>query len=217
LVLPVKGGPGAKSRLSALSLPGLALAVALDCLEAALGCDAVARVLVVSGDRAVRAAATALGAATLDDPGAGLDAAAHAGLSTLAGQRPVAPRAVLLADLPCLRPDDLGAALGAAGAALATGHAAAVVPDAGGRGTVLLVEGPGPVRTTAFGAGSAGAHERGGAVRLALDLPRLRRDVDTVDDLAEALALGVGPRTARVLDRAALGPAGFTPRRAPSG
>ena len=35
----------------------------------------------------------------------------------------------------------------------------------------------------------------------ALDLPRLRRDVDTAADLNEALTLGVGPRTA-----AALGP-----------
>jgi 2-phospho-L-lactate/phosphoenolpyruvate guanylyltransferase len=56
----------------------------------------------------------------------------------------------------------------------------------------------------AFGPGSLAAHVRRGAVPLDLDLPRLRRDVDTPADLDEALALGVGPRTATaVRDRTA--------------
>ncbi len=194
LVLPVKGGAAAKSRLGASASPGLALAIALDCLEAVLGATRAADVVVVSADPVVRAGAEALGARTVDDPGAGLDAAAGTGLAALGAHR---PRAVLLADVPCLRPGDLDAALAAAGA-----HPAAVVPDAGGDGTVLLTRGPGPARPTRFGPGSAAAHEAAtgwGAVRLDLDLPRLRRDVDTPADLAGALALGVGPRTTAAL------------------
>ncbi len=125
-----------------------------------------------------------------------IDAAAAAGLAALGPGR---PRAVLLADLPCLRPHDLGAALDAADAQLAAGRAAAVVPDAAGTGTVLLAQGPGPVRPTRFGPGSAAAHAADGAVRLELALPRLRRDVDTPADLEAALALGVGPATLAAL------------------
>ena len=51
----------------------------------------------------------------------------------------------------------------------------------------------------AFGARSrrqhldAGAHEVDG-----VDVPSVRRDVDDPDDLAQAMALGVGPRTSLV-------------------
>lgn len=215
-MVPVKGGHRAKSRLGADGAGGLALAMALDCLDAVLGCSPalVGAVVVVTSDPAVRddallAAEAVAGAGAggarrlhvLEDPGGGLDAAVRAGLSA-AGD--AAPRAVLLADLPALRPGDLGAALDAARAHAATGHAAtgqrsAVVPDAAGTGTTLLMMGPGTTLRTAFGEGSARAHQDRGAVRLELALPRLRRDVDTPADLAEAEALGVGARTAAVL------------------
>lgn len=214
-MVPVKGGHRAKSRLGADGAGGLALAMALDCLDAVLGCSPalVGAVVVVTADPAVRdgarlAAEAVAGAGAgggrlrvLEDPGGGLDAAVSAGLSA-AGE--AVPRAVLLADLPALRPGDLGAALDAARAHTATGHAAtgqrsAVVPDAAGTGTTLLTMGPGTTLRTAFGEGSARAHQDRGAVRLELALPRLRRDVDTPADLAEAEALGVGARTAAVL------------------
>ena len=50
-----------------------------------------------------------------------------------------------------------------------------------------------------FGAGSAAAHEREGAVCLDLPLPSLRRDVDDEESLREALLLGVGRQTAALL------------------
>ncbi len=209
-MLPVKGGHLAKSRLGAGGAGGLALAMALDCLDAVLGCSAalVGAVVVVTSDPAVRDGAVlaqeAVGGAgpgtgagsgrrlrVLEDPGGGLDAAVAAGLAE-AGE--AAARAVLLADLPALRPGDLGAALDAA-----RGHPAAVVPDASGTGTVLLTMAPGTLLTTAFGEGSARAHRDRGAVHLELSSPRLRRDVDVPADLAEAEALGVGRRTAAVL------------------
>ena len=79
-----------------------------------------------------------------------------------------------------------------------------VVPDAEGSGTVLLAGRTPADLDPAFGPDSLTEHVRRGAVRLDLDLPRLRRDVDTPADLDQALALGVGPRTATALhDRTA--------------
>jgi 2-phospho-L-lactate guanylyltransferase len=108
---------------------------------------------------------------------------------------------VLLADLPALRPEDLETALAAVSLAFAEhpGAPMAVVPDADGTGTVLLAGRNPAAVDPAFGAGSLVAHVRRGAVRLDLDLPRLRRDVDTPADLEAALALGVGARTASAL------------------
>lgn len=199
LVLPVKGGDAAKSRL-APSGPGrtaLALAIGLDTVDSALACPAVAEVVVVSADEDVLRPAEALGARAVAErtPGAGLLAAVADGLDA-AGRGPCA---VLLADLPSLRPGDLTAALDACAAALGGGASSVVVPDAEGTGSVLLAGTDRVALLPAFGPSSAVAHVRAGAARLDLDLPRLRRDVDTPAELRAAEALGVGPRTRAVL------------------
>jgi len=75
----------------------------------------------------------------------------------------------------------------------------AAVPDADGTGTVLLAARTPARLDPAFGPVSFAEHLRRGAVPLPLDLPRLRRDVDTPADLDAALALGVGARTASAL------------------
>jgi 2-phospho-L-lactate guanylyltransferase len=204
-VLPVKGGPLAKSRLGAR--PEVAAAIALDCLEAVLASDAVARVLVVTSDPSMRAAARSLGAHVVPEarPGAGLVPAIAAGVR-VAALACAGPTAVLLADVPALLPADLDQALAAAGAQLFGEEAPrmVVVPDAEGSGTVLLAGRTPADLDPAFGPDSLTEHVRRGAVRLDLDLPRLRRDVDTPADLDQALALGVGPRTATALrDRTA--------------
>ena len=83
------------------------------------------------------------------------------------------------------------------------------MPDADGTGTVLLAAAsPGALRPR-FGPGSAAAHARE-AVVLADAPVRLRRDVDTAAHLDEAVAHGVGPRTAAVL--AAVAGAGSRPQ-----
>lgn len=193
VVLPVKGGSAAKSRLGAPV--GLALAMSLDCVEAVLGAAPVARALVVTGDARVALDATALGAHVVRQPSpAGLRDAVDRGLA-VAGPGPVA---VLLADLPSLRPDDLGATLDAAAVLLAAGAPLVLVPDAEGSGTVLLAASSPAAVHHSFGAGSAQRHRDLGAVDLDAP-PRLRRDVDTPDDLALAAGLGVGRRTARTL------------------
>ena len=107
--------------------------------------------------------------------------------------RPTQPAAVLLGDVPALRPPDLRAALVAGDACDRW-----FVPDAEGTGTVLLGARMAAAVRPAFGSGSATRHESGGSTRLALDLERLRRDVDDEASLGEALRL-VCPNTAALL------------------
>src|SRR5258705_6375864 len=99
LILPVKRLPVGKSRLRPAG-DALVLAIALDTIAAAAECGDV---LVVTSDATVRAAASALGAAWLDDPG-DLNAAIRAGEAAVGRGH---PRAALLADLPALRPIEL--------------------------------------------------------------------------------------------------------------
>ena len=213
VVLPVKGGADAKSRLG--GDPGarraLALAMAADCLEAVTRTPGVAGTLVVTDDEDAGRAAADLGARVVRPgpvpPGRrALDAAVADGLSAAAALAAAGPGgavpgvAVLLADLPALRPEDLSAALRAAGDALDDGAAAVLVPDAAGTGTCLQAARRAADVPVAYGAGSAARHERAGARRLVLDVPRLRRDVDVADDLRAARHLGVGRRTAAALD-----------------
>ena len=192
MVLPVKGGAAAKSRLGLGDhAEGLALAMASDCLATVLATPGVDSAVVVTADDATAQAARELGARVVRQRGNGLGAAISEGLHRLPG-----PVAVLLADLPCLRPQDLRAALDAVERTLAAGARAVFVPDADDGGTVLLAAASPTELLPRFGPGSAKAHELGGARRLALALPHLRRDVDTAADLRRALDLGVGERTA---------------------
>ena len=193
LVVPVKRAVAAKTRLEPpppLSRPELARAVARDTLEAVCRAVPAAQVTVVTSDDSARRLAEALGAGLVDDPAAGLDAAVRAGLGAARGPW----RAVLLGDLPALTEEELCAALDACAA-----YPAAVVPDSQGTGTVLLTS-TRSLPEPRFGPGSAARHART-ATLLPLDLPRLRRDVDTWADLGEALALGVGPHTRAALTR----------------
>ncbi|QQS02595.1 MAG: 2-phospho-L-lactate guanylyltransferase [Austwickia sp.] len=187
MLIPTRGALG-KSRLTAppgVGHDGLARALAQDTISAALGCPSVPHVVVVTGDEPL-AGWAAPTCQVLPDPGRGLLAAIAAGLETL---EPDALAAVLLGDLPALTAEDLSVALTAA----AAGPLPAYVPDADGRGTVLLIGETSTLRP-AFGVKSAARHARY-AVRLDLHLPRLRRDVDDAGDLADAVALGVGTHT----------------------
>ncbi|HET9655759.1 MAG TPA: 2-phospho-L-lactate guanylyltransferase [Kineosporiaceae bacterium] len=197
LVLPVKGGPAAKSRLGAP--PELAEALVRDTLDAVTACPDVVRVVVVTSDPAAVARAREASAEVVPErrPGMGLVEAVRDGIRAVA-DRP-GPVAVLLADVPAARPEDVATALQAADAALSARTAVpmAVLPDTEGTGTVLLAARSADALDPAFGPGSAAEHARRGAVRLDLDLPRLRRDVDTAADLRAALELGAGRRTTR--------------------
>lgn len=197
LVVPVKGGAGAKSRLHpppGVEREDLALALATDCLTAVCVSMPAGRVFVVTSDERVRAVARGLGTVVVPDPGDGLDAAVVSGRDHALIADPGAPVAVLLGDLPSLDAGDLRTALGAAAA-----YPLAVVPDGDGTGTVLLTARRGRDLVPSFGDGSAARHEAAGHHRLELDLPRLRTDVDDDRALRAAVGLGVGPATAGVL------------------
>jgi 2-phospho-L-lactate guanylyltransferase len=94
----------------------------------------------------------------------------------------------------------------AAALTAAAGHRRSFVADGEGSGTTLLCATAGELDPR-YGPGSAAAHAASGAVALDGHWPGLRRDVDTPADLAEAAALGLGPRTAHLLDRAGRRPA----------
>jgi 2-phospho-L-lactate/phosphoenolpyruvate guanylyltransferase len=212
LVVPVKALPQAKTRLRGAADGGvgepaaharLALALAHDTVTAVLACPAVRRLLVVSTDPVVAAELAAVGVEVVPDgPVAGLNAAYRRGAAVLRERDPDAVVGALQADLPALRADELCAALAAAHVLFAdrsTGRA--FVADAEGTGTTLLLAAPGTPLDPRFGAGSAARHAGSGAVELAGDWPGLRRDVDTSDDLGEAVGLGLGPHTRGVLAR----------------
>lgn len=207
-VVPVKGGPLAKSRLHLprAARAALADAFARDTVAALRAAVPGMPVLVVTSDAAVRAWVPVAGAELVLDPGLGLDAAVAAGCRAAAGlgARRVA---VVLGDHPALRPQEVRSAL-----EVAARHPSCVVPDADGEGTALLTltlsphtvlprTAGGEVRT-AFGPGSADAHERLDYTRLDLDLPGLRVDVDDAASLAAAAGFGLGPHTLDTLARA---------------
>jgi len=200
VVVPVKGGPLGKSRLHLprVTRAELADAFARDTVAALTAGMPDAPVLVVTSDPDVARWVRADGHVVVPDPRAGLDAAVAAAVDAAraAGAGRVA---VVLGDHPALRPHEVRAALAAAGE-----HPASVVPDADDDGTALLtLPGTGPVRT-AFGAGSAQAHEGLGHHRLDLDLPGLRVDVDDAASLAEATRLGLGRHSRAALAHASL-------------
>jgi len=197
LLIPVKGGPRAKSRLRApdgVDHGSLATALALDTVSAAAAEVTAQRIVVVTSDPGIAGRVTAAGIHVVPDPGSGLNAAILAGLGDLRRRRPDGPTGVLLGDLPAVRPVDLGAALDAA-----SQHQRSFVPDTEDSGTVLLTGSTPSVLQPHFGVGSAAAHERAGYARLDLDLPHLRTDVDDEESLRAVLCLGVGVHTARLL------------------
>ena len=206
MIVPVKRLGLAKTRLRPYDVGlrrALALAMACDVVAAVGACPGVVQVLVVSRDPDVAAALAAqdvqdVQAAQLqdahlvqvvpDEPDAGLDAALLHGAALLA---PGLGVAALTADLPALLPEDLHAALHQVTAGRG------VVADVLGTGTTLLAAAAGTPLRPAYGPGSLTRHLQGGARRLRA-APGLRQDVDTPADLAKALRLGVGPRTAAV-------------------
>lgn len=185
IVVPVKGTAAAKSRLG--GGPGLARAIALDTVAAALP---VGRLVVVTS-AAAAADFRALGAETVHDPGRGLSAAVLHGIEA-AGPGQVA---VLQGDLPALTSAELEVALWLASAAELS-----FVADAAGTGTTLLTALDPERHRPAFGEGSRAAHRAAGYIELHIDeTSGLRSDVDTWADL-ERLEGRLGPRTAEAME-----------------
>ena len=205
VVIPVKAPAAGKTRLSPAvaddARAELARAFALDTIAATRAASSVDRVIVVGDDPDL-----ADGAEYLAEPGAdgdstverGLLPAIRRGIAHARSDETVAV-AVLLGDLPGLRPEELDRALGAAAR-----HPLAFVRDADGTGTTLATAGAGVAFDPRFGPGSAERHAAAGFVELAAsDAPGLTRDVDTVDGLETVLHHGVGDHTAEAVARLA--------------
>lgn len=193
VVVPVKGNPEGKTRLEVGDglRNRLAVAFGLDTVRAALSAESVRDVLVVCPPDLAGGFA-ALGARVLTEQTHGLNAALRRGITATDGRL---GRALLLGDVPALRPEALARALAAASAV-----PRAMVPDAARTGTVLATARPGIAHRPRFGSGSRRAHLDAGYRELLLpDLASLRADVDTVADLTRVAALRAGPATAAAL------------------
>lgn len=216
VVIPVKPAAVGKSRLAVPGVDRVALAraIARDTVAAVARSTRVAEVVVVTADgpwpdleaRAPEIPREPDRKAPADPELAespvlrfvaesaprGLAPAIRAGLATLDPRR---PRAVLLGDLPALRPSDLDAAL-----ALAEAVPRGLVADAEGTGSTLITALPAVALEPAFGEGSAARHRA--LAHADLDVgsgSTLRRDVDTLAQLRAATALGLGARTTALL------------------
>ncbi|WP_462186118.1 MULTISPECIES: 2-phospho-L-lactate guanylyltransferase [unclassified Frankia] len=221
VVLPLKNLTRAKTRLDRPDRSRLALAMALDTVTAVLEPETslVGAVMIVTNDQTADHALSALpnlhyigadqpdlspaarGARLVvipDEPDRGLNPALVHGAALASARWPTRAVAALSADLPALRPPELHQALSEA-----SQHRRAVLADAAGTGTVLLTASAGAILQPAFGPHSHATHRRSGAVDLTGTLggsvPGLRRDVDTLADLAQARDLGVGWATRAAL------------------
>lgn len=196
VLVPIKRFGDGKTRLHPRTDRAvLAEAVARDTLDAVAGVRRVRMILVMTDDAALvedLALPVAVTVRTQRTPG--LNAAVAEGLRYAQVSWPDYGQAVLLGDLPALTAQDLQVTLDAA-----EELPLAVVPDAAGSGTVMITASPGVPLLPAFGVGSARRHrDLGHRILPAPD--RLRRDVDTPDDLRSAVRLGVGRHTAAALD-----------------
>ena len=195
-VVPVKLLMLAKSRLA---LPAeqrrvLALAFVVDTITALVQSPRVAGVLVMTSDRIVAGRLRPLPVRVTAEEGAGLGSAVHSGIRAATSRAPGLGVAVVPADLPCLRAEDVTQVVAAG--LIADG---AFVPDRATTGTTLLILPPGAPAVARYGPGSAARHRSLGLKPL-YDAPtRTRHDVDTLDDLRLALPLGLGRETAAVV------------------
>jgi 2-phospho-L-lactate guanylyltransferase len=145
--------------------------------------------VVLSNDEQVAWTAHRHGATVHPDPGGGIDAALRAATGAASG-----PVCVVMADLPCLRPELLSELW-----QRTAGLDGWVVGDADGTGTAILGASGFPGLRSSYGPGSRLRHALH-CVDLTDDVaPALRCDVDTLEDLHRAVALGVGGHTAEVL------------------
>lgn len=206
VVIAVKDLAAAKTRLADAFADAdrarLVVAMFRDTVDAARAVNAVGTVTVVTPDPAVSAAADELGARVVAEP---CDNASHDSVARLNSAFRAAASVVraegtddiiaLQADLPALRSEELAEAY-----ELAAEGARSVVSDHHGTGTAALIsKSRGGDFMPLFGPASARRHRESGAAELTGAWPGLRLDVDTIDDVRRAHALGVGENTAAVL------------------
>jgi 2-phospho-L-lactate guanylyltransferase len=190
VIVPLRGLEVAKTRLGgqldAEERLDLVTGLLERTLAAAAAVPSVHRVLLVSPDPAARALAEELGALTLPDAGAGLNAALAAARDHAAAEG-AETVLVLPADLPMVTPERIADLVSAADQARIPGRGlVAIVPDRHGSGTNALLLSPPDVIPFAFGRGSRARHGAAAAAAGAVLVEaggELTLDVDTPEDL----------------------------------
>lgn len=205
-ILPVKRFPQAKQRLGASIADSLRLDLARamvgDVLSALRDCPAVERIVVVTSEQSVAAAAGYLGATVVADAAEnGQSAAAELGIARALADG--YERVVCVpGDCPALDPDELAALLAGAEPGVT------IVPDRHGSGTNGLLLAPPDAIPPSFGPDSRARHEQlaaaAGVAWRVERTPSLLLDVDTGEDLAALRERLAGeqvraPRTRSVL------------------
>jgi 2-phospho-L-lactate guanylyltransferase len=199
IVVPLKPLDQAKSRLRGVPVPlrrALVVAMARDVRDAVLACHSVGEIVIVTRDPLWRGL---LGVRRLhfvaDSPTDSLNDALRRGAATCRTSPPGQGVAALTADLPALRPAELDLALGSADVA-----STFFVPDAHGDGTTLFAARSPAQFWPHYGVGSRARHIEAGALEIRRpELTGIRLDVDTLEDLTRAQALGLGHHTGAVL------------------
>ncbi|MEO8106448.1 MAG: 2-phospho-L-lactate guanylyltransferase [Actinomycetes bacterium] len=201
VVLPLKGTDDAKSRLdlSRTTRHQMVGAMAADTLTALLATPEVHKVSVLSRrpdplvpSPVAREAEVIVQPERLTslDQALAWFAHTHAASST--------HLAIVVADLPALRPESMTSVL-----TDAARHHLAMVADASGTGTTILTTCSPARLPTHFGAGSAAAHQAAGAALIS-GTPDTQCDVDTTDDLDRAREIGLGPHMLALLSKSEL-------------
>jgi 2-phospho-L-lactate/phosphoenolpyruvate guanylyltransferase len=198
VVIPFKGAPDGKSRLSEFLGPedraALAQAFLEDVVEVALAVSCVSDVFVVTPGRPALPEAVQVVA----DPGNGLNAAVQEAVLSARESDEDAWIAVLTGDIPLVQVRDLEEALGAA-----LEHDLGMVADNEGTGTTMLTSAPTANLEPRFGIGSRTAHLSHGFSEIGIPVDSaLRFDIDTLADIESAEARGgFGEATYTVLNR----------------
>lgn len=199
-IIPIKPPGLAKSRLEVEPSvrERLARAFALDVLDAVADTPSVLQSVVVTADPMIAAHARTRAMLTVADrpmlSADGLNNAVRMGRDWAARRWPSSPVVVIPADLPSITSTALTAALERL-EMVERGF----VPDADGTGTTMSTSLDPTMLRPLFGPRSAFQHAEDG-VRPVIEVDhRVRRDVDTVTDLAESRSLGVGCWTVAVL------------------
>jgi 2-phospho-L-lactate guanylyltransferase len=201
VIVPIKPWALAKSRFEGhpQRREQLARALSLDTLDTVMGAESVGNLVVVSAQPEAGAAARGFGGSVVMDrplvTSDGLNAAVRLGVRWATIHYPKSPVVVVPSDLASLTSSVLDVALDLLG-----GHPSGFVPDAAGTGTTLLSAADPSQLAPHYGHASSAWHSRAGATAQPGVDGRVRLDVDTVADLAVALQLGVGSRTAAIAE-----------------
>lgn len=205
-IVPVKPWRAAKSRLDMpLGLRAeVAQALTLDTLDVLAAHPDVAHVVVVTADPEAAAEAQLRGAIVLGEQPVGslspLNSAVQRGCDFVAAELGDGPTVIVPADLAYLSVDVVSSALTSLGSV-----GAAHIPDLDGTGTTLLAAAHASDIDPHYGVGSSALHAEHGFPRLVDVDPRIRTDIDQMNDLSSDPSWLLGPHLSAVLDRIALG------------